>query len=173
LPSSAPAEMGQKGGLDGLAGPWSTSLFECGQPEQDSRRTETALAGSGRHEGGNPSIPEIGSQPFDRRHGSPGDPPHRGHAGHPSHAVDPDRAAAALALRTAPVLYRTAVQLLAQRVKKRGSGIAVDGDRNPVERKGDDRSRGGLAQLKEEPQPQVRVALGFTMWNPAPWSPSL
>ena len=30
-----------------------------------------------------------------------------------------------------------------------------------------------VAQLKEEPQPQVRVALGFTMWNPAPCSPSL
>ena len=28
-------------------------------------------------------------------------------------------------------------------------------------------------QLKEEPQPQVRVALGFVMLNPAPWSPSL
>ena len=29
------------------------------------------------------------------------------------------------------------------------------------------------AQLKEEPQPQVRVALGLVMWKPAPCSPSL
>ena len=35
------------------------------------------------------------------------------------------------------------------------------------------RARSGGAQLKEEPQPQVRVALGFVMWNPAPCSPSL
>jgi hypothetical protein len=28
-------------------------------------------------------------------------------------------------------------------------------------------------QLNEEPQPQVRVAFGFVMWNPAPCSPSL
>ena len=29
-----------------------------------------------------------------------------------------------------------------------------------------------LGQLNEEPQPQVREALGFEMWNPAPWRPS-
>jgi hypothetical protein len=28
-------------------------------------------------------------------------------------------------------------------------------------------------QLKEEPQPHVREALGFVTWNPAPCSPSL
>ena len=28
-------------------------------------------------------------------------------------------------------------------------------------------------QLNEDPQPQVREALGFEMWKPAPWSPSL
>jgi hypothetical protein len=42
-----------------------------------------------------------------------------------------------------------------------------------VELEGDGGRRGGVDQLKEEPQPQVRVALGFTMWNPAPCSPSL
>ncbi len=31
----------------------------------------------------------------------------------------------------------------------------------------------GQAQLNEEPQPQVRVALGLVTWNPAPCSPSL
>jgi len=53
-------------------------------------------------------------------------------------------------------------------------GDAVrNGDRFPVECEGDGRSRVRFAQLKEEPQPQVRVALGFTMWNPAPCNPSL
>ena len=33
--------------------------------------------------------------------------------------------------------------------------------------------RRGCAQLKEEPQPQVRVAFGFVMWNPASWRPSV
>jgi hypothetical protein len=28
-------------------------------------------------------------------------------------------------------------------------------------------------QLKEDPQPQVRVALGLVMWNPASLRPSL
>lgn len=28
-------------------------------------------------------------------------------------------------------------------------------------------------QLKDEPHPQVRVAFGFEMWNPASLSPSL
>jgi hypothetical protein len=32
---------------------------------------------------------------------------------------------------------------------------------------------GGWVQLKEDPQPQVRVAFGFVMWNPASFSPSL
>jgi hypothetical protein len=33
--------------------------------------------------------------------------------------------------------------------------------------------RGCSAQLKEDPHPQVRVAFGFEMWNPASWSPSV
>ena len=35
------------------------------------------------------------------------------------------------------------------------------------------RISGSADQLKEEPQPQVRVAFGFVTWNPAPCSPSL
>jgi hypothetical protein len=35
------------------------------------------------------------------------------------------------------------------------------------------RALGDLVQLKEDPQPQVRVAFGFVMWNPASFSPSL
>jgi hypothetical protein len=66
-----------------------------------------------------------------------------------------------------------ATQLLAERVEKGDPVLVVDLDGDPVEKKGNGRSRGGVAQLKDEPQPQVRVALGFTMWNPAPCSPSL
>ena len=32
---------------------------------------------------------------------------------------------------------------------------------------------GADCQLKEDPQPHVRVALGFEMWKPASFSPSL
>ena len=35
------------------------------------------------------------------------------------------------------------------------------------------RTCGGLDQLKEDPQPQVREAFGFEMWNPASWRPSV
>jgi hypothetical protein len=51
--------------------------------------------------------------------------------------------------------------------------VILDDNLVPVEGERDGRSRGAFDQLKEEPQPQVRVALGFTMWNPAPCSPSL
>ena len=72
-----------------------------------------------------------------------------------------------------PSLTEWQLQLLAQRVQEGGPLLVHDGDRRAVEGKGDGRSRGGLAQLKEDPQPQVRVALGFEMWNPAPCNPSL
>ena len=89
--------------------------------------------------------------------------------------VHPDGAAAALALGAAAVLDRTAPQLLAERVEERGPvhRHQTDDGGRPLRREGDGGRRGGVAQLKEEPQPQVRVALGFTMWNPAPCSPSL
>lgn len=63
-------------------------------------------------------------------------------------------------------------------VVRRLDGTAVDGQ---VEDPGRARAGGsarrpvgcsGGAQLKEEPQPQVRVAFGFETWNPAPCSPS-
>ncbi len=106
----------------------------------------------------------------------------RRHAGHPGQAVDPHGATAALTLRAAAVLDRAAPELLAQRVEERDA--VGDGDLAPVQDEGDQGVGGGCcsgdgtpgrapAQLKEEPQPQVRVALGFVMWNPVSWSPSL
>ena len=106
----------------------------------------------------------------------------RGHAGHPGQAVDPHGATATLTLGATAVLDRAAPELLAQHVEE---GDAVgDGDLAPVQDEGDQGDRSWCcsgdgtpgrapAQLKEEPQPQVRVALGFVMWNPASWSPSL
>ena len=115
-------------------------------------------------------------------------------AGDPGRPVDPHGAAPALALRAAAVLDGAAAELLAQRVEE-GDPVG-DRDRVPVEDEGDEaragararrrpravlgsgarcRSGGGVpgAQLKEEPQPQVRVALGLMMLKPAPCRPSL
>ena len=70
----------------------------------------------------------VGGEPLDGGDGAAGHPPQRGDAGHAGRAVDPDRAAPALALGAAPVLDRAAPQLLAQRVEEGGPLIVVDGD---------------------------------------------
>ena len=116
-------------------------------------------------------------------HRAPGHPADRGDAGHPGGAVHPDRAAAALALGAAAVLGGVLTELLAQHLEQRRRRRRRPRPaRRPVEgRQLIERWRAGPAgaaerrvrQLKEEPQPQVRVALGFVMWNPAPCSPSL
>ena len=46
-------------------------------------------------------------------------------------------------------------------------------DVGAVDAQSDQGIRTSVDQLKEEPQPQVRLALGFVTWNPAPCSPSL
>jgi hypothetical protein len=46
-------------------------------------------------------------------------------------------------------------------------------DVGAVDAESDQGISASVGQLKEEPQPQVRVALGLVTWNPAPWSPSL
>ncbi len=95
----------------------------------------------------------------------------RGHTGHPGRTVDPDRAAAALPLGAAAVLDRADAQLVAEDVEQRRPVVghldvgAVDAEVDQGIQVGD--------QLKEEPQPQVREALGLVTWNPAPCSPSL
>ena len=52
---------------------------------------------------------------LERGHLAAGDPSDRGDAGHPGDAVDPDRAAPALALGAAAVLDRADAQLVAER----------------------------------------------------------
>jgi hypothetical protein len=79
-------------------------------------------------------------------------------------AVDPDRAAAALALGATAVLRRARPEPVAQDLQERGVA-SLDFDVAPVE--------GEVDQLKLWPQPQVREAFGLVIANPD-WSrPSL
>jgi hypothetical protein len=60
--------------------------------------------------------------------------------------------------------------MLAQDLEERGA-VVGDGDGGTVDTQGEHgrrRRRRGVGQLKDEPHPQVRVALGFEMLNPAP-----
>ncbi len=58
--------------------------------------------------------------------------------------------------------------MLAQHLEQRPTRVGnVDG---PAV---NDEVEGGRTQLKLCPQPQVRVAFGLLMENPAPWRPSL
>jgi hypothetical protein len=101
-------------------------------------------------------------------HGATRDARDGRHARHAGQPVDEDRAAAALTLRGAAVLDVAPIEGAAQRVEERA--VRGDGDLGAVEGEGDaGAGGGGLAQLNELPQPQVLVALGFVMWNPAPW----
>jgi hypothetical protein len=78
--------------------------------------------------------------------------------------VDPDRAAAALALGATAVLRRARPEPVAQDLQERGVA-SLDFDVAPVE--------GEVDQLKLWPQPQVREAFGLVIANPD-WSrPSL
>ena len=70
-----------------------------------------------------------------------------------------------------PSFTSRATELVAQRVEEGAARGDVDVDAVEPERDGG-RVRGRLGQLNELPQPQVCVAFGFVMWNPAPCSPS-
>ena len=147
LPAGATAQVGQQGRLDRLARDGSVPLLERRQAEQDARGAESALAGAGIGERPGPAGPELRIEPLHGGHGSAGHPPDRSDAGDAGGAVDPDGAAAALALGAAPVLDRTAADLLAERVEQRGSEIVLDRDGVSVEAEGDGGRRGGVLQL--------------------------
>ncbi len=131
------------------------------------------MAGAGGEKRFDPASLEISIEPFNRGHRPSGHTSGGSDACHAGSAINPDGAASALALGAAPVLDRTAPQLLPERVKERDSLIVINLDRVPVKEKGNGWRRARFSQLNEEPQPQVRVAFGFTIWNPAPCSPSL
>jgi hypothetical protein len=79
-------------------------------------------------------------------------------------AVDPDRAASALALGAATILGGADAEAIAENVEQRGV-VGLDLDVAPVEGEAD--------QLKLWPQPQVREALGLVIAKPDWSSPSL
>ena len=115
LPAGAAAEVGLEGPLHrrvvgdvGGLGP------QGGEPDDDPRRAEAALAAAGGAQGLGPRRPDLGVEPVDGGDGPAGHPPDRGHARHPRRAVDQHRAAPALALRAAAVLGAADAQLVAQ-----------------------------------------------------------
>ena len=141
-------------------------------------------------QGRGPATRHLGAEPVERGDRAAGHPAGRGHARHPGCAVDQHGAAAALTLGAAPVLGRAHAEVLAQHVEQADAAVG-DGDRDAVDHQsqpgrgsafpsGDgrwlvvaDRRRWRGGQLKELPQPQVRLAFGLSMANPAPCRPSL
>ena len=69
-----------------------------------------------------------------------------------------------------PSLTERSAELLAEDLEQ-GRTVVGDLDVGAVDAEPDQ----GISvdQLKEEPQPQVRLAFGLVTWNPAPCSPSL
>ena len=123
-PPRTPAQVGQQGGLHGGLVGCRRALSECGQAHEDARRAEAALAGARRLERRRPPFPQAPGEPLHRGDRAVCGPARRGDAGGPCGAVDPDRAAPALALRTAAVLRAVAAQLLAQHLEE--GGVVVD-----------------------------------------------
>ena len=140
LPPGAAAQVRPERGLDLVATGRASTLprlasLEGDEAHEDPRRAEPALAGPGTNEGVGPAVTLLGGKPFEGGDPAPGDAAHRGDARDPGRPVDPDGAAAALALWAAPVLDRMAAELVAQRVEE---GDAVpDVDRIPVQDEGD------------------------------------
>ncbi len=63
-------------------------------------------------------------------------------------------------------------QALAQYLEE-GRAVVGNLDFDAVDAESDQWIGTSEDQLKEEPQPHVREALGFVTWNPAPCRPSL
>jgi len=141
--------------------------FECRESHDDPRSAEATLAGPRVREGPRPSRTEFFVETFERRDVAACDPAGRCNARNAWSAVYPDRAAPALTLGTTTVLYRMQPERFAQDLQQRRS-VVRDSDSVAVYDQAE-----MATQLKEDPQPQVRVAFGFVTWNPAPCSPSL
>ena len=141
------------------------------EADDDPRGAEPALRGSRAVERFHQRVADHGIEAVERRDVAARDPPDRRDARHPGLAVDEHRAAATLALRGAPVLDLVVAELVAERVEERAA--PADGDVPAVAAEAGGRGRGRLGQLNELPQPQVWVAFGLVMWNPAPCRPSV
>ena len=142
LPSGATAQVGAERPLDVPAcreRPGIASA-EGGEPHDDARRAEAALARPGCHEGRRPAVADRRRCTLERDDGAAGDATDRCDAGNAREPVDPDGAASALSLRTAAVLDGRAAELLAQRIEE---GDPVDdGYLGPVQAEANVRGRG-------------------------------
>ena len=151
--------------------------LEGGQPHDDPRGAEAALAGARRGEGLGPPGAHVAGRA--RRGWSPPRPATR-------------RAGVTQATRGAPSTHTVqhphwpwGLQPSLARPAARGARAAPRGAtrrrRGPRPRRrrrgsesvGAGAGAGAVGQLNDEPQPQVRVAFGLEMWNPAPWRPSV
>ena len=150
LPARAPAQVGPQGRLDVAARrrPRRARRLERGQAHHDARRAEAALAGPVCDEGGGPAVAQLGRRSLEGGDLTSRDAADRRDAGDAGRAVDPHRAAPALALRAAAVLDGAAAELLAQRVEE--ADPVLDRDGVAVEDEGDaghGRARRGAAGM--------------------------
>ncbi len=150
LPAGATTQVGPERALDLVptgrgAASRDLAVLERSQTHEDPGCAEPALAGSGPHEGVGPAVTLIGRQPFEGGDPATGDTAHRGDTRHARDPVDPDGAAAALALGAAPVLDRTAAELLAEHVEERDP--VPDADGLPVQEERDV-GPGGLRRIR-------------------------
>jgi hypothetical protein len=107
-----------------------------GQSHHDARCAEPALAAAGRKQGIGPALAHIIGQAFESGDVTTLHPPDRRHTRHTRGAVHPDRAAPALTLRAAAVLYRTSTAPVTQYVQERGT-VVGDLDIGAVDSKPD------------------------------------
>jgi hypothetical protein len=114
--------MGQQGPIDAISRRGGAGT-EGGQPHDDPRGAEAALAATGGDQGAGPALPLGVGQAVQRRDLTPLETPDRRDTGHTGGTVHPDRAAAALALRTTAVLYRADAQVLTKDIEERRSVV--------------------------------------------------
>ena len=88
------------------------------ESSEDPRRAEATLARPRRLEGDDEPIEQRGLEPRRRGDAPSRHPSQRRHAGDPRHAIDEDRAAAALPLGAAAILHDGHTELVSQRVEK-------------------------------------------------------
>jgi len=184
LPPGAPAQVGLEGPIDRtVLGGVGGLLAQRGQADDDAGSAEAALASARVAQRVGPTLGDGRLQTVDGGDGAARHPPHRGDAGDTRRAVDQDRAAPALSLRAAAVLGTLEAEAIAENLEQGGAvvGNLVDGTVDgqlkggPTRRGRPVRPVAGpvYRQLNDEPQPQVRWALGLSIEKPAWLRPSL
>ena len=153
LPAGAPTEMGGQrpvhGGVIARCHPFGPQPF---QTADDPGRAKAALAGARGEERLGPTLAILRREPVDRRDRSGSHPPHRRDARDPRRPVDQHCAAAALALRAAPVFGRAHPEVVAQGHQQRRA-VVGHLHRPSVQHKGDgggQRRRSGVSPAPGE-----------------------